>query len=493
MNKHSELYDIVIIGGGINGAGIAADAAGRGLKVALCDKGDLGGETSSASTKLIHGGLRYLETYEFRLVRKALKESELLLALAPHLIQPISINIPHTAYHRPWLLIRLGLFLYNHLARRPGYRNAKAVRFHQDSPLADEFSHGFNFWDGQVDDARLVILNAVQAARDSADILVRNECVGIKPADTFWEVTLEDRLHGEELTLKTRTIVNATGPWVSQLIEKTVNKKPRNEVRLVKGSHIIIPRIQPEDQAFLLQNEDGRIVFVIPYQQNYSLIGTTEEEFAGDPSSAEISTRETDYLIDVVNGYFHTPIKKEDVVYSYSGVRPLVGEEEQSATRASRDYRLEFENTPLPLLSIYGGKVTTYRILAEQAVDMLGKYIAGIEDSKTSRVRLPGGDIESREQQVEVLIGRHPWLEPGIIRRWVAAYGSLCSRVLQGSASVDDLGMDFGHGLFQREVDYLVESEWAITAEDILWRRTKLGLVFSESQKRVLDKYLGNP
>ncbi len=490
MNQEPGIYDVVVVGGGINGAGIAADAAGRGLRVALCEQGDLAGATSSASTKLVHGGLRYLETYEFRLVRKALKESELLLELAPHLIQPISIHIPYMAHHRPWLLIRLGLLLYNNLAPRPSYKKARSINFDPDSPLIKELTRGFIFSDGQVDDARLVILNAMQAARDSADVFVHHQCLAMSSVNGCWELTLRNQLQGSEKVLRSRTVVNATGPWVNQFVENVVKAKPRKTVRLVKGSHIIVPSIQPPDRAFLLQNKDGRVVFVIPYKQDYSLIGTTEEEFTGDPYNAKISTQETEYLIKVVNSYFRQPISKEDITHTYAGIRPLVGEKNQSATKASRDYRLEFENTSLPLLSVYGGKVTTYRILAEQAVEKLGKYLGNISESKTSKQKLPGGNIESRDKLFDSLMSEYPWLPVEIAKRWVGSYGSISFDLLAGTKGRDDLGLDFGYGLTQKEVDYLIREEWATSVEDILWRRTKLGLEFDKTQIARLNQYL---
>jgi glycerol-3-phosphate dehydrogenase len=416
----------------------------------------------------------------------------LLLELAPHLIQPISINIPYMNHHRPWLLIRIGLFFYNNLARRPSYKKAHSVHFGKSSLLVKELTRGFSFSDGQVDDSRLVILNAVQAARNNADIFIRQKCTAIEAENKSWKITLQDQVNGGEQQLISRTIVNATGPWVSQFVENIADTKPANNVRLVKGSHLIVPRMQPKDQAFLLQNEDGRVVFVIPYRHDFSLIGTTEEEFNGDPFDAIISNQETEYLIDVVNNYFCNPIKKDDIVHSYSGIRPLVSEMQQSATKASRDYRLEFENTSLPLLSVYGGKVTTYRILAEQAVDKMGKYISNLNRSNSREQKLPGGDIESLGKLIESIQSEYPWLPMALVRRLASAYGSISFEILAGAKVQDDLGVDFGHGLSQREVDYLIHAEWAITVDDILWRRTKLGLVFDESQTAVLNQHLKN-
>lgn len=492
MKATSVLFDLLVVGGGINGVGIAADAAGRGLSVALCEKGDLASATSSASTKLIHGGLRYLETYEFGLVRKALHESEILLGLAPHLIQPMTFYIPYMPHQRPWILIRLGLFLYNTLTYRPHYKKAGSVRFPEDSPLVTSLTHGFHYADGQVDDARLVILNAIQAANKGAVILPRHECLKLNPTATHWEATLENRLTGEQQQINARAVVNATGPWVSQWMQHATQHDASRQVRLVKGSHIVVPRMHKGDAAYLLQNEDGRVVFVIPWQQQFTLIGTTEEEFSGDPDQVRISSEETEYLLESVNRYFRTPLAATDIVYSYSGIRPLMDDPVKSATKASRDYLLEFEDSSLPILTVYGGKVTTYRLMAQQAVNKLGKVLGGVGRSHTRKAPLPGGDFRLREQLYQVMISSHRWLPAELIKRWIGAYGKLCFDILKNVQNVAELGQYFGHSLYQREVDYLVDREWAVTAEDILWRRTKLGLLFDEKQEAALREYLMN-
>lgn len=483
-------YDLAVIGGGINGAGIAADAAGRGLRVALFEQADLGSATSSASTKLVHGGLRYLETWEFALVRKALKESQLLLELAPHLIQPVDIHLPYQKHLRPWLMIRAGLFLYNHLASRPSYPAARAVRFAPDSPLKSDLNRGFSFADGQVDDSRLVVLNAIQARSHGADVFVRHRCNRLQPGNDCWELTVADLDAADDRRFTARAVVNAGGPWVSSLFDNCTGNQASHRVRLVKGSHIVVPRVYPGSQAYMLQNEDGRIAFVIPYQEEFTMIGTTEAEFAGDPGAATISDREVDYLLEIFNSYFKTRLDATDIVNTWSGVRPLIDESDASATRASRDYRLVFEDTPVPLLSVYGGKLTTYRLLAEQAVDRLKKVFPDLGPSRTDSDCLPGGDFQTRDTLQDALSREYPWLDAGLLRRWIASYGTLTRTLLADCSQPADLGTGFGHGLSQREVDYLVDREWARTVDDILWRRTKLGLHFTQAEQQSLQAYL---
>jgi len=485
-----QTYDLAVLGGGINGAGIAADAAGRGLRVALFEQGDLGGATSSASTKLVHGGLRYLETYEFALVRKALLESQRLLELAPHLVEPIDILLPYQQHLRPWLLIRAGLFLYNHLARRPSYPGAGAVKFGSDSPLRPELKRGFRFADGQVDDARLVVLNACQARRLGADVFVRHRCESLRATDGNWELGVQDLLKGRERLFRARVVVNATGPWVSSLFASSTGAEPSRQVKLVKGSHLVIPRAYPGRQAYLLQNPDGRIVFVIPYQDAFTLIGTTEEEFVGDPAEASISAAERDYLVAAYNSYFRHQISAATIVDAWSGVRPLIDDRETTATRTSRDYQLLFEQTPLPLLSVYGGKLTTYRVLAQQAVDRLDRCFPGLAESRTARDSLPGGDFQSRDRLADDLAGEFPWLSAALIQRWVGSYGTLVRELLANCSAPADLGTPFGHGLTQREVDYLIDREWARSVDDVLLRRTKLGLLFDAGERATLERYV---
>lgn len=483
-------YDLAIIGGGINGVGIAADAAGRGLRVALFEQADLAGATSSASTKLVHGGLRYLETYQFALVRKALKESQLLLELAPHLIEPISIILPYERKLRPWWMLRAGLFIYNHLASRPSYPPAAALRIPSDSPLHESVIRGISFADGQVDDARLVILNACQARNFGADIFTYHRCVNLEVGKDCWNLRACNLASGSERQFTARAVVNASGPWVSRFVREATGAAPKRQVRMVRGSHILVPSTYEGTQAYMLQNADGRIAFVIPYQGQFTMIGTTEAEFDGNPTGVEISEQEIDYLLDIHNRYFVRRIARQDIVYSWSGVRPLIDDRHITATRTSRDYQLVFEEFSLPLLSVYGGKLTTYRLLAEQAVDKLSDSFAGMPASNTARVKLPGGEFGSREELTKDLTRQYPWLPKVIVSRWVTAYGSLAFKLLSDCDGVSALGKNFGHGLTQREVDYLVAREWARSADDILWRRTKLGLLFDSAQRDELETYI---
>lgn len=483
-------YDLLVIGGGINGAGIAADAAGRGLKVLLCEKGDLASGTSWASTKLIHGGLRYLENYEFRLVRKSLQEREILAAAAPHLIQPLAIQIPQLPHSRNALLIRAGLFLYDTLARRRIFKGSRSVRMTADSPLNAAIRKGFEYWDGFGDDTRLVVMNALQARRHSAGILTRTECVALHPTAQGWLATLADEDAGQRREISSRVVVNATGPWADQVLERISQGTPALPLRLVKGSHIIVPRMYSGEQAYLLQHHDGRVIFVIPYLQKFTLIGTTEEDYTGDLDAVGISNKEISYLINMVNLYFKKTILHSDVKFTYAGVRPLIDEEGESATKISRDYRLQMEATSQPLLTIYGGKITTYRKLAEEAVDRLAEYFPHLQPAWTRDARLPGGDFELTEALFQQLASRHAWLGTELINRWVHSYGTLSFTIVGDAQRIEDMGIHFGHTLYQKEVDYLCAEEWARSVDDILLRRSKLAYFFDDEQKRILADYL---
>ena len=405
---HSEsVHDLLVIGGGINGVGIAADAAGRGLDVVLCEKGDLASATSSSSSKLIHGGFRYLEYYEFSMVRKALREREVLTRAALHLIRPLAFQIPRLPHSRKFWMLRAGLFLYDNLSRRQLYKGSRSVRYAEDGPLNSAIRHGFEYWDGQVDDSRLVILNALQASAQGATILPRTECVEISSTPQGWQVRLRDRFSDGESVQFFKAIVNATGPWVASILENLVENSSPQQLRLVKGSHIVVPRLHDGDQAFLLQHVDGRVVFVIPYLQQYSLIGTTEEEFAGDLDDVQISTEEIIYLISTVNLYFKNSIARSDIVYTYAGVRPLVDEEGEDATSVSREYLLDLDTSAHPIMSVYGGKITTYRILAEEVVDRLASFFPGLKSPWTRASKLPGGDFDMLETLVNDLTSRY--------------------------------------------------------------------------------------
>lgn len=486
----NSIHDVLVIGGGINGTGIAADAAGRGLDVVLCEKSDLAGGTSAWSTKLIHGGLRYLEFYEFGLVRKALQEREVLTRAAKHLIRPMPFQIPLLTNSRHPLLVRAGLFLYDNLARRRIFKGSRSVRYSNDNVLNGSIKKGFEYWDAQVDDSRLVISNALQAKAKGASILTRTQCIALRADEQSWIATVYDKLTDSKSELRAKTIVNASGPWVSSLLNELRPEKPANELRLVKGSHVVVPKIYEGDTAYMLQHHDGRVIFVIPYQDKYSLIGTTEEAFTGNLDKPEISNDEVNYLLSIVNLYFKKAVLKSDVIYTYAGVRPLMEEEGKAASKVSRDYHLEFEKEPYPILSVYGGKVTTYRLLAEAAVNKLGDVLKNLPGAWTKNATLPGGDFDVHEHLFKDLATRYSWLGPDLIRRWQYSYGSLSFDIIGSASSLGEMGVRFGHNLYQKEVDYLCREEWARTADDILWRRSKLGYFFSKKEINSLDNYI---
>lgn len=487
--------DLLIVGGGINGSGIAADAAGRGLSVLLCEKSDLGGATSSSSTKLIHGGLRYLEYYEFRLVRESLAEREVLLHAAPHIVWPLRFRLPHQPSQRPAWMIRAGLFLYDHLGKRVTLPASRAIRFGSDSPLVSQFSKGFEYSDCWVDDARLVVLNAMQARRHGAVIKTRTACTALTAStgsdgQALWQATLSDSDNGAQTQVSARCVVNAAGPWVSQLGKQLLPEAPPEPVRLVKGSHIVVPRLYEGDEAYMLQHSDGRVIFVIPYENEFSLIGTTEQDFSADPAGASISAEEITYLLAIVNQYFQKGLSEQDVRHHFSGVRPLIDEEVENASKVSRDYTLELDMSPAPMLTVYGGKITTYRRLAESVLHRLAPMFPGISGDWTGKAILPGGNFTSQKALSEQLAGDYPWLVPALRERWVKQYGTLINDMLAGVSDMSGLGTKIGPGLYAREVDYLCDQEWARTADDVLWRRTKLGLRFDEAARTALDDYL---
>lgn len=492
MNSEHSDYDLLVIGGGINGAGIALDAAGRGLKVLLCEMNDLASSTSSNSSKLIHGGLRYLEYYEFRLVREALAEREVLLKKAPHIIWPLRFRLPHRPHLRPSLMIRAGLFLYDHLAKRATLKGSKGIKFGKGGPLVEKITRGFEYSDGWVDDARLVVLNAMEAREKGAKILTRTRCSSAQRTGTQWKVTLEDQQTGHRESVSAKALVNAAGPWVTRFFDDALSTPPPKQIRLVKGSHIIVPRIHDESQAYILQNEDNRIVFVIPYEENFSLIGTTDVEHKGDPSTACISDEEVQYLISVVNDHFKHKIKAQDIVSTYAGVRPLLDDESDSPEAVTRDYTFEVDEAPgkAPLLSIFGGKITTYRKLAEAAINGIIKHFPKAGENWTAETCLPGGDFDTQDNLQSSLQQQFPWLPPAVTRRFVRSYGTLSYQILAVTKSLDEMGQHFGAGLYQREVEYLIEKEWAISLEDIIWRRSKLGLFLNDAEKDALEDFL---
>ncbi|MCW8093194.1 glycerol-3-phosphate dehydrogenase [Alteromonas sp. ASW11-130] len=484
-------FDLLVVGGGINGAGIAADAAGRGLSVVLCEKGDLGGATSSSSSKLIHGGLRYLEQREFKLVHAALKEREVLLGNAPHIMRPLRFRLPHQPHLRPVWMIRMGLFLYDRLAKRNHLPSSKRITCDETSPLVPTITTCFEYSDGWVDDARLVILNALAASQNGARILPRTPFLGAKKLQDHWLVTIRRPQTGEEKFI-TRAIVNAAGPWVLPTLDSLEGTSKKKTIRLVKGSHIVVPKLYASDEAYILQNEDQRIVFAIPFENAFSLIGTTDVDYTGDPADARISEAEKDYLINIINHYFRSKISKQDIVHTFSGVRPLLEEENSSAQTVTRDYRLELKgsrNHPL-LLNVFGGKITTYRRLAEQAVNKLSKHFENIGSAWTASAPLPGGDFKDKAALQAEYRQRYPWLPGALSKEYVCRYGRLCETFLNHASSLQDLGVHFGHQLYQAEVNYLCQSEWAQTADDVLWRRTKKGLLFTKQEVARLNTYL---
>ncbi len=481
-------YDLLVVGGGVNGCGIAADAAGRGLRVALCEQSDLAAGTSSASTKLIHGGLRYLEYYEFSLVRQALAEREVLLQAAPHIVWPLRFRLPHMPGLRPRWMLRAGLFLYDHLSRRNRLAGSRSLRLGGDSPLKPELRHAFEYSDCWVDDSRLVVLNAMQAAGRGACIMTRTRCVETRPVAKGWQVTLEDCNRSERHQLQARALVNATGPWVDRFAAMQGESSNSRSVRLVKGSHIVVPRLYAGNEAYMLQHVDRRIVFVIPWEGDFSLIGTTEEKYDADPAAAGISADEQRYLLRVVNENFRARLSTGDILHSFAGVRPLLEGESDDSTSLSRDYTLDFENDPAPLLTVHGGKITTYRRLAEAALQSLKPIFPDMGPEWTANAVLPGGEFADQATLFRELATRHPWLPDGVLGRWVRSYGRCIEALLGDASRLEDLGTHWGHGLYDRELQYLESTEWAQTAADVLWRRSKLGLRFSKAEVEALEQ-----
>src|ERR1700730_15263323 len=493
--------DLLIIGGGVNGAGIARDAAGRGLAVMLCEQGDLAGATSSASSKLIHGGLRYLEYYHFRFVREALLEREVLLAIAPHIVWPASFILPHDKGLRPALVIEAGLFLYDWLARRNLLGRSRRLDLRtakEGAPLKDHLTTGFAYSDCRVDDARLVVLNAVDARERGAFIRTGTRCVSAQREQGMRHATLLDMRAAATTIVTASARVNAAGPWAAEVLSGLIGHEAGKRLRLVKGSHIVVPRIYEGDQSYVLQNEDRRVVFVMPYEMDYSLIGTTEIRFEGDPSKARISEEEVSYLCAAVSRYFREPLSPRDAVESFSGVRPLYDDGAKNASAATRDYVLDLDapEGSAPLLSVFGGKITTYRRLAEDAIERLVPQLKPPRAERwTATAPLPGGDMEDGDfdRFLRTLRGKYPWLDAANVARLARAYGTRGEAVLGDARSADDLGVEFGAGLFQAEIDYLTGQEFALTAEDILWRRSKRGLHLSPVERARVSAYLDTP
>ena len=498
-----EAFDIAIIGGGINGCGIARDAAGRGLSVYLCEMNDLASGTSSWSTKLIHGGLRYLEYNEFRLVREALIEREILWGIAPHIIRPLRFVLPHRAGMRPQWLLRTGLFLYDHLGGRKKLAATRKLDLGKDEAgkllRHGTFTTGFEYSDCFVDDARLVVLNAMAARDLGAEIETRTSAVGARIVDGLWHV--ETAHDDTRRTIRARALVNAAGPWVESVLRGAIGNKARAHVRLVQGSHIVVRKLYDHDRAYILQNPDGRIVFAIPYQHDFTLIGTTDRDYHGDPAKVTATAEEIEYLCTAINQNFETAITPADVVWSYSGVRPLYDDGASEAKAATRDYVFEVDaesNAP-PLLSVFGGKITTYRRLAEAALEKLRPHLAPQKAVQlagkagwTASQPLPGGDFETG-RQIDLegrLLREYPFIGPALARRLVAAYGTRASRILGTAKTFDDLGQHFGATLTEAEARYLITNEWARTATDIVSRRTKLALHMTSDEIDVLECWI---
>ncbi len=490
-------FDLAVIGGGVNGCGIARDAAGRGLSVLLCEQGDLAQATSSASTKLFHGGLRYLEFYEFRLVREALIEREVLLRAMPHISWPLRFILPHHKGQRPTWLLRLGLFIYDHLGGRKILPPTKTLDLTADpagAPLKDGFRKGFEYSDCWIEDSRLVVLNARDAAARGAEVLTRTRCEAASRQGSHWQVELRDVETGTAWTARARALINAGGPWVGEVIRDRVREDTPDRIRLVRGSHIVTRKLFDHDRPYIFQQSDGRVIFAIPYETDFTLIGTTESDHDGDPGEAVCAPQEAAYLCQAASAYFREPVTAEDVVWSYSGVRPLYDDGASSATQATRDYVLKVvdRDGTAPLLNIFGGKITTYRRLAEAGLAKLVPFFPRMGGAWTAGVSLPGGDFPV--DGVEALIGElradYSFLDAGFARRLVRAYGTEAGEVLGDAACLGDLGQCFGWNLTEREVRWLITHEWARAADDILWRRTKLGLRLSNDQRDALGAWM---
>jgi glycerol-3-phosphate dehydrogenase len=485
-----ESYDLLVVGGGINGTGIARDAAGRGLRVLLVEKDDLASATSSSSSKLIHGGLRYLEHYEFRLVAEALAEREVLLKVAAHLVWPARFIMPHVPELRPRWMIRAGLFLYDHLSRRASLPGSKAVRLDRppyNAGLKPELRHGFIYSDCRVDDARLVIANAMDARARGVRVLTRTACVGARRRDGEWQAELSS---GERV--RARAVVNAAGPWVKAVLNGQLSQPSKDSVRLVKGSHIVLPRLYDGEHAFILQNDDKRVIFMIPYGELHTLVGTTDIPVEASDQRPGISGEEAAYMCRAINRYLLTPARPEDVVWSYAGVRPLYDDGSADPSAVTRDYTLRVDDAQgaAPVLSVFGGKITTYRMLAEHAMDKLGRYFPQAGPAWTSRTPLGGSDFNgvARVEARDAFFARHPRIPEATLRGIFRRHGTHAQAVVGDG----DLGEDFGAGLSAREIRWFMDQEWAQGAEDVLWRRSKAGLLMNSAQRERVAAAIGN-
>ncbi|MGL9750293.1 MAG: glycerol-3-phosphate dehydrogenase [Symbiopectobacterium sp.] len=487
-----ETKDLIVIGGGINGAGIAADAAGRGLSVLLVEAQDLASATSSASSKLIHGGLRYLEYYEFRLVSEALSEREKLLKMAPHIIFPMRFRLPHQPHLRPAWMIRIGLFMYDNLGKRVSLPASHGLKFGKDSVLKPELTRGFEYSDCWADDARLVLLNAQEVVKRGGEVRTRIKVTRARREGDLWIIDAVDSVTGETHTWQAKGLVNATGPWVKEFFDHGLELKSPYGIRLIKGSHIVVPRVHDEPQSYILQNKDNRIVFVIPWQDEFSIIGTTDVEYHGDPHEVKIDDKETAYLLDVYNDHFKKTLTRDDIVWTYSGVRPLCDDESNSPQAITRDYTLSVadEHGKAPLLSVFGGKLTTYRKLAEHAMEKLAKYYPHSGQAWTQNAVLPGGDLAGTRDEYAAALRRRFNLPETLARRYARTYGSHSELILTNATGIHDLGENFGHDLYEAELRYLADKEWVIRVEDAIWRRTKLGMWLNDEQKQRVSDWL---
>lgn len=493
------LFDLVVVGGGINGAGIARDAAGRGLKVLLVERSDLGAATSSASTKLIHGGLRYLEHYEFRLVRRALAERERLWAIAPHIIWPLRFVLPHRKGLRPAWLLRLGLFLYDHLGGRKRLPATVTRRLRTDPvgrPLRDVSGIGFEYSDCWVQDNRLVVLNARDAAANGADIRVRTSCTAARREADQWQLTLQDEETGYRSEVRARAVVNAAGPWVDSFLAGVAGINAAGRARLVQGSHIVVPKLYDHDRCYIFQNPDGRIIFAIPYEDDFTLIGTTDQDYRGDPKDVKATQAEISYLVKAISSYFQRAVTEDDVVWTYSGVRSLYDDGAANAQETTRDYVLSLDHGPgrAPLLSVFGGKITTYRCLAEDALDKLAVLFPDTVARRgwTATRALPGGDFPAGTagDVARDLRQTYGFLSEREAQRFVRHYGLEARDILGTARRREDLGRAFGGSLTEREVVFLMDREYARAAADIVWRRTKSGLRMTPGEIDALDSFM---
>ena len=492
------ILDLFVIGGGVNGCGVARDAVGRGYAVALAEMEDLASGTSSGATKLIHGGLRYLEYYEFRLVREALQEREILWAMAPHIIKPMRFVLPmEKGGKRPAWMVRAGLFLYDHLGGRKLLPATSGVDLRQDpigAALKPQFGKAYEYSDGWVDDARLVLLNARDAADKGAEINTRMKIASCRREEGLWRVEGRDQETGAAHVWRARMLVNAAGPWVDIVLQGPLHQPQAHHVRLVQGAHIVVPRKFPGDRAFFFQNADGRIIFAIPYEEEFTLIGTTDLDYTGDPANSAITPSETAYLIAMANAYFREPIRPEDVVWTYAAVRPLYDDGASQAQAATRDYVLKLDHPPgaAPLLNVFGGKLTTYRRLAESALEQVGEAIGAKGVPWTAHTRLPGGDFPPRKfgEEVAKLRRTKLFLDEALARRLMRLYGLESYKMLEGIASLGQMGRFFGADLYEAELLWMMRREWARTAQDALWRRSKLGLRLSAQEAAEIDAYM---